>query len=208
MRLLVSCRFAPCSETPFLAVRHATDVAEVDGIWRESYAPDCWLAGRHNPEVQFGHDSDAIGLVVVITSHEGWHHADMTIDTDDPAALERIKVGAPVSLGARTIRRDDDVHLHIRRHTLAQLQHIAIARHGEIAKISGAKITSVRRMADATPATSDADWLAGLPDYWVEALQGDKPGEVTALLGKGDRVEYRWDGRRFVSAGAFARVAA
>src|SRR5437879_8478945 len=55
-RLLVSARIAPCSETPFLAVRHACEVVERDGTWRESLAPAAFLAAPEPVPVTLRHD--------------------------------------------------------------------------------------------------------------------------------------------------------
>jgi hypothetical protein len=199
-RLLVSCRFAPCSETDALKVRHAADVAELDGTWRESYAPDCWLAGGQNAEVQFGHDTEAIGQVVVVAARGAWHFADLVVDTDDPAALERIKVGAPVSLGGRMINRDEDIDLRLRRVTLAQLQHIAIARPGELARLAGAKITSVTA-SKTKPRSASVDWRSSVPTGWECLLENGYEPElgVELLVGNTKTASHRFDGERFVA---------
>jgi hypothetical protein len=144
MRLHISCRFAPYAETPRLRVRNGIQVAEVDSIWTESFGPNCWLAGGQNAEIQFGHDAAKIGEVIAVAAHGKWYELDAVVETNDPEVLDRLKVGTPVSLGARTLDRDDDHDIHTRHHKLAQLQHIAIARPGERAKYPGAQITAVR----------------------------------------------------------------
>ncbi len=215
IRLFVSARIAPCSQTDRLKFRHALDVVERDGIvWHESFSPDCWLAAGQGAEVSIGHDTTAIGTVVVCAARENWHYADIVIDDPTPETLRLIRVGAPVSIGARTIRRDEDLDLRVKRHTMAQLQHIAIGAPGQLGAFPGAKITSVR--AESTLASkskpklalagSGVDWRTVLPRGYEVCSELDCDLEVGAelLLGNQDRGP-KWDGQRFVMP--FARVA-
>jgi hypothetical protein len=208
-RLLVSCRFAPYAETPRLAARHGLPVVEPDATWYESFAPGAWLANGRNAQIQDGHNSTPIGSVVVVTARDQWWSADGVIESDDPTVLERIRVGAAVSLGFDPIHSDDDLRVHVRRHDLAELRHIAILRRGEIGAYAGAKITSVveSRQTPIEASSPNDGWLAGLPNYWKDYVATTKPGQVAELI-EGRRVAYRWNGAGWVATGkGIARAA-
>lgn len=143
MRYFVECRFAPCSESERLAVRHGVEVVETDGIWRESFAPGCWLVGGTGARVTLGHDGRDVGYVVCVIPRDGWHYADLVLEDDEPL---RIRNGHPVSIDARSIKRSDDEFIHLRRHTLAQLQAIALVLPGDVPCYADAKITRVREV--------------------------------------------------------------
>jgi len=83
-RRLVSARIAPCSETPFLAVRHGLEIVDSDDcqVWRESFAPAAFLAAPTPAPVTLQHDSPTIGRVTVVTAFREWHVADMVIEAD------------------------------------------------------------------------------------------------------------------------------
>ncbi len=144
-RLHVSARFAPYSATPELAVRHAVDVAHTDGMYRESFAPQCWLASDRPASVQFDHDTADVGQVIVVAGVDRWWYADMQVESDDAALLERCVVGNPVSIGARVLTRMTTTHTDTRvcRHRGAWLEHIAILKPGSLPGYRGAKITAV-----------------------------------------------------------------
>jgi hypothetical protein len=102
------CRLAPCSETPFLAVRHGIETRYDGQLYRESFAPECWAAKAEPATIRLGHDGADGGRVVVVTSHGQWHHASFLIE-DGPLlelAREQIVVGAKVSLDCRTWKPD------------------------------------------------------------------------------------------------------
>ena len=130
-------------ESEFLAVRHGVEVVETDGNWRESFAADAWLAGGQGARVHLGHDGLDLGGVVRIVQRDGWHVADIVVEAADPKVLRHVCLGRPVSIDARSIRRDADDFIRIRRHRLAQLQAIAILNPGQHPGYAGAKITRV-----------------------------------------------------------------
>jgi hypothetical protein len=144
-RLLVDARIAPCSETEALAVRHACDVAMEGAVWRESFAPGAFIVGGAGAKVTARHDGPTIGHVALVVDHGGWHVADLVLDLEDDLP-DLIQPGRPVSIDARSIRRDDDEDLHIRRHTLVQLQAVALLADGERPWYPEAKIISVRQL--------------------------------------------------------------
>jgi hypothetical protein len=183
-RLLVSCRFAPYCADDRLLSRSSLPVVESDGIVYESFGPDCWLAGGQNAEVQFGHDTEAIGSVVVVAAaSDGWWHPDVTVETDDTKVLEHCRPGTPVSVGARLLRRFtyEDLDLRLRRHGLAQLQHIAIGRRGEHPGYQGAKITSVQRLRDEQPATVGREQAETVVHHRGELLVRHGVGQILGL---------------------------
>lgn len=206
-RLLVSCRFAPYSETPRLAVRHGLDCVELDTTWTDSFAPGAWLAGGKGATVQLDHDTEPVGSVVVVAARGRWWVADLVVETDDPEVLARIKPGTGVSLGARSLGRDEDMLVRTRRHTLAQLEHIAILKRGQIPVYQGAKITSVTEAKARTkPApASGIDWRSQLPREYADFAEESidlQPGDE---LVRGSRLRgLRWDGQRFTQPHARA----
>jgi hypothetical protein len=139
------CRFAPCSETPFLAVRHGIETRYEGQLYRESFAPDCWAAKAESATIRLGHDGEDVGRVVVVTSHGPWHHASFVIEDGPLLALarEQIVVGAKVSLDCRTWKPDEDHDLRLVRHGLAWLNHIAILQPGEVPGHAGAVVATV-----------------------------------------------------------------
>jgi hypothetical protein len=88
-----------------------------------------------------------------VTAYRGWHVADLVIEVDD-VQCELIRPGRAVSIDARSIRRDDDHDLHIRRHRLAVLDAVAVLANGERPWYVGAEIVSVREAPASTPPVS------------------------------------------------------
>jgi hypothetical protein len=93
---------------------------------------------------------------------------------------------------------DDDLHLHIRRHHLVRLNHVAILRDRDIPGYAGAKILTVRK-PDSRPSPS-LDWRTVLPREWAEGidtavLPADPPDSLSDDL-RG--LAWRWTGDRFV----------
>lgn len=142
-RMIVGMRFAPYSETPLDAVRCSAQIIEVDGTVSESFGPSCWVDGGRNAEISIGHDTPALGRVLAIGAANGWYEADVLVETDDPEQLKLIRPGQQVSLGAISLEKDPDHGIGVRRHRRCLLEHIAIARPGEVGAIKGAKITRV-----------------------------------------------------------------
>lgn len=83
------------------------------------------------------------------------------IEHDDPNVLRHVCNGRPVSIDARSIKRDDNELIHVRRHRLVQLQAIAILDPGEVPVYDGAKITRVRPLPARTAAPVGALDLGG-----------------------------------------------
>jgi|tagenome__1003787_1003787.scaffolds.fasta_scaffold20900887_1 hypothetical protein len=146
-RLLVSARIAPCSETPFLAVRHALEIVDPDDcqVWRESFASGAFLAAPKPVPVVLSHDGLTIGTVSIVVPFREWHVADMLIEAEDDQ-LDRVRPGTAVSIDARSVKRTDDADLRIRRHSLIRLDAVAILGAGEVPYYEHAKITAVREL--------------------------------------------------------------
>jgi hypothetical protein len=211
MRLLVSLRFAPHSETPRLAARHGQRVVEADADWFESFGPGAFLLGGRGAQLQDGHGGTPVGEVVITAAHGAWWTADCVVESDDPKVLARIRPGQPISLGFDDVASNDNHNNHVRQHTVARLKHIAILKRGQVAAYPGAKITSVvEAKLNAVPAAastatkSGADWRTSVPSGW-EALRsnGYQPTEGDELLlGHSRTASHRFTGGRFVSLAA------
>jgi hypothetical protein len=161
-RLFVAARIAPCSESALLAVRHACEVVEPDGIWRESFAPGSFLARSTPAPVTLSHDGETVGFVFSVISHAGWHLADLVLEVN-AAQRELVRVGQAVSIDARSVRRDDNELSQTRRHRLATLDSVAILRDGERPWYDGARIVGVREQPEREPARSYATSFGGYP---------------------------------------------
>jgi hypothetical protein len=192
MRLAVEVRFAPSSENELLAVGHALPIVDHDDgeTWHESFATNAWLAGGRGARITHGHDGPTVGHVVVAVARGLWHIADAVIESDDPLILRHVRTGRPVSLDARSIKRDDNELTHVRRHRLAQLQAIAIVNDGEVPVYADAGITSVRELAACT-ATN------GRPSV-RETLGGYVFHEGDELIDHEHGTVHRYDGRKLV----------
>lgn len=196
MSLLVEMRFAACSERGRI-VRNGIDTWREDGrIYRESFAPAAFVRGGRAPTFRLHHDGPDVGEVRVIVNHGRWFIADALVE-DTPAVREAVKVGAKVSLQARSLKRHEDHDLRLSHHELARLEHIALVAPGQRAGyLDGATaITAVREFPDSKPV-----------DIWPPGWDclGDLPGfapEVGLELIDRGRVAYRWNGARFVAAG-------
>ncbi len=170
-RLHVSMRFAPCSHG-VLHARTALPVVEAEAVWYESFAPYVWRDRGQGCEIQDGHHGTPIGSTIVVSGcSDDWFHADCQVESDDPKVLERIRVGAPVSVGFDPISSDDDYHLRLRRHRDARLDHIAILKPGEIPAFAGARITAVTE-AKAKARTAALTDAQAYDELWRRVDQG------------------------------------
>jgi hypothetical protein len=153
-RFYCDCKFAPCSQTPLLAVRHGLETIWNGGLYRESFSPDCWLARATPATVQLSHDDEVVGEISAVVASGQWHHATLVLD-DRPLVRERFRRGARISVGCRSIHREQDDDLRIVRHTLAALDHIAPVLDGQVAGHIGAVVT---RVWEAPALPTRYDW--------------------------------------------------
>jgi hypothetical protein len=72
------------------------------------------------------------------------------VPAEEEVQRELIRPGRAVSIDARSIRRDDDLDLHIRRHRLATLDAVAVLADGERPWYAGSEIVAVREPAART----------------------------------------------------------
>jgi hypothetical protein len=206
--IFATVRFAPHAAEPRLLVRHAVEAVSADRDWLESFASDAWVDRGRGATVQVGrHDSRDVGRLVVAAPSGPWWYADVLIDDEHADDVRDIvKVGAPCSVGCRVIREDRDERIGTRHIKLAQLEHVLIGERGSRPGYLGAAVVKVEERAKPT----DADWLAGLPAEVRESIQrhGDKPGDIVSIHGVNDRVEWTWNGSRFVAAHRSSRMPA
>lgn len=183
VRLAVEIKFAPCSEDGgVLAVRNALPIIDHDDgtTWYESFAADAFLVGGQGARITHGHDGEAIGSVIVAIARGAWHYADAVIETNDPAVLERIHEGRPVSIDAKSLKRDDDELTRTRRHRLAQLQAVALLADGERPWYEHAKITRVREIT-AGLLRGGADVPSAAPPVTGGTIRREGIGQVLGL---------------------------
>ncbi len=213
MRLLVRCRLAPCASTRRDAVLNGVKVITHAGDWFESYSPGSLVLPRRGATVELDHDAgQTIGHVVAVAGSGKWIEADLVVESEDPAVLERIRPGVGVSLGGQSLASDDNLVTRVRTHTLCALEHVAITRRGQIAAFPGAEIVSVRESkTTAKPAattSSGTDWRSQLPPGYAgfrDTTIDLQPGDELLL---GSRTSgARWDGEKFHVAGSHARAA-
>jgi hypothetical protein len=181
-----SCRFAPFSESERRAVPDGLDTIYEGQLFRESFAGDCWIARPASSPATFrlSHDGPDVGSISVVVAHGKWHLADFVIPEGplQARALERIRPGAPVSLDARSLKRFQDDDLRIVRHSLAQLNHIALVGRDEIAGHVGAVVTAVHELKTTKPAVhaphapSAGFRLSDLDDRSRYRLVSNSPG--------------------------------
>jgi hypothetical protein len=198
-------KFAPCSQTRDRIVWDGLETL-FDGargvkLYRESFAPDAWLAHdpASPPTFQMCHEGEVIGEVATVIAHGGWFIADVRVN-DEPRVRERVRPGAKVSVGAQSIRRYEDADLRLVRHELAKLDHIALVEPGAIPGYIGAVVTSVRE-APRSKRASRNGWRGSLPAGWecLRELPDYQPQVGEELLaGNSRRAAYRFDGTTYV----------
>lgn len=156
MKLHATCRFAPCSQTDRLIVRHGLETLHKGRLYRESFAPHAFMNTSAPATFQLSHDGPTVGHIVAVTASDRWFYAGFVVDTEDAElqalARERVKRGARVSPGFRSLRRDQDDDLCLIRHGLAILEEISLVDPGAVAGYIGAVVTDVHEI-QPEPAT-------------------------------------------------------
>lgn len=87
-----------------------------------------------------------MGFISGVAERDGWHEATFVLNTDKPlwdVARDLLRVGTPVSIGAKSLLRDEslaDLGLAtpVRRHTTAVLQEVSILSPGVMPGYKGA----------------------------------------------------------------------
>jgi hypothetical protein len=102
------------------------------------------------------------------------------IESIDEHALRHVETGRPVSIDARSVRRDDNELTHVRRNTLARLDAIAILEDdgGEVPIDRDAKIERVRELS-AHPRGADVPSAA--PPVTGGTIRLEGIGQVLGL---------------------------
>lgn len=150
MSLLVSCRFAAHTTRDRVA-RDGLETLYEGQLVRESFGSDCWIARSAPATFELDHDGEVVGQVGAVIVQREWWIADSYLE-DTPVVRERVRVGARVSVGARSLRRYEDADLRLVRHEIAILEHIALVGDHQVPGYVGAVITSVRELPKPKPA--------------------------------------------------------
>jgi hypothetical protein len=159
-RNIYTARVAPTS------IRNASAVVDGSYVWTEVFDENVWTADTRPVPIMLRHDADEtiVGSVVARVAHNGWHVVDFMLDPERSlasVAYDRLRVGTGVSIGATSLRRDDNALSLVRRHKLARLEHIAILEPNQLPGIAAARVTRiiepskkliVRQPASTTPA--------------------------------------------------------
>ncbi len=221
MKLLVSTRFAPCSSSdhPRHLIREDTRTFYEGRPWYASYREGCWVNGGRGATLQLGHDEHDLGRIGVVIARDGWFFADAMIDLEDgdplaPIVREQVRVGAPVSVGCRSISRrewPDRMGVGSLVHMTAKLEHVAVLDRDGLAGVpgfAGARVTAVRELPAHTkpvlktkPVTAPADWHRLLPpgyETWRED-HFDLEAGTELFLGSGGH-GIVWNGKRFTAS--------
>jgi hypothetical protein len=131
----------PRSELPTDAVRNSTPIGEVDAVWHESWAPKSLRKGVGAPVLEGGHSGHMCGRVSLVYEHGAHHRAELELD--DSVDVE---VGQAVSIQCVSHGWDDDQLLHLRRHGLAFVEHVALLSRGRRPRYPQARVVGVRRV--------------------------------------------------------------
>jgi hypothetical protein len=171
-----SAQIAPCSADWREAIRNGIDVVDDGRRWTESIAENAFLPTTKPVPVLLSHDeSKPAGEVLVRIAHKGWFHVDFKLDASKLlacVAADRLRVGAPVSIGFRTLKHDEQLAKSgVMRHTLARFDELSILGPGEIGAYRGAKITRIYepKPKPATRTTSKPSRAARKPTPAVPA---------------------------------------
>lgn len=180
------CRFAPCSTTDREAIRNGVDVVFDGRRMTESFAPDAFLATTERVPVILSHDpGKPAGYLTQRIVHNGWHIGPFTLDHSHWAsavALDRLKRGTPVSIGAHTLRHDESLaELGVLRHTFARLDELSILAADEHPAITGAKIIDVLERSEAPYARTPARPVASATPEWLPRAQEEAAARGTMI---------------------------
>jgi hypothetical protein len=148
-RRLYVARMAPASTTDIEAIRNGVEVLDNHGeVVRESFRPDAWLTTTSPVPVYLSHDEDKgpVGWLTARVVSGGWHVGSFTLDHSrnlSAVAFDRLKRGAPVSIGFSEIATNPDLIDGIKQHTVARLNELSILAPDEVPWYQGAKIVDV-----------------------------------------------------------------
>jgi hypothetical protein len=143
--IFIDFKLVPCSETESLALPQGLDTIYEGRLYRESYAPECWIRPYGHVPFKLHHDGATIGRVTVMVAHKGWHIGTAVVEDGPFLSLARsmVKPGSKISVGATSLRRYENADLRIVRHNVCKLEEVALVRENEIPGFIGAVVTGV-----------------------------------------------------------------
>jgi hypothetical protein len=145
-------RIAPSSSTASDAIHGGAIIVEDGRRVAESIASGCLTWPIESVPVLLGHDERRrVGFVTDVSERDGWHEATFVLDMDRPlsrVALDLLHVGAPVSIGARSLANDAALAnlgtaTQIKRHTAIVLEEVSLVEPGFVPQYRGAKVTKI-----------------------------------------------------------------
>ena len=150
-------QIAPCSRSWKEAIYRGVDVPDRGRVWTESFSEDAFIATGKPVPVVLSHEEDKpVGKVETHVVHNAWHVVSFTVDhsrTLSSIALDRLRIGAPVSIGFRSLAHDELLAQEgVKRHTVARLDELSVLRADEIPGYKGAKITQIIELPSTSPA--------------------------------------------------------
>ena len=152
-------RIAPASSTATDAVYDGVAILDERGErFTESIAAGGLIWPTKAVPILIDHDErHPVGFVSGVAERDGWHEATFVLNMDKPladVACELLRVGTPVSIGAKSIRRDEslaDLGLatQVRRHTIVFLEEVSILSPGVVPAYRGAKVIRITERGTA-----------------------------------------------------------
>ena len=115
------------------------------------------LAAKPCP-VLIDHDERfPVGFVSGVAERDGWNEATFVLNMDKPlsdVACDLLRVGTPVSIGAKSLRRDESLAdlglaIPVKRHTIAVLEEVSILSPGVVPAFKGAKVIRITERGTA-----------------------------------------------------------
>jgi hypothetical protein len=152
-------RIAPVSLTTADAVHSGATVLDERGERvTESFASGGLIWPTKTCPVLIDHDERfPVGFVSDVAERDGWHEATFVLNMDKPladVACELLRVGTPVSLAAKSVRRDESLAglglaIPVKRHTIAFLEEVSILSPRVTPGFKGAKVIRITERGTA-----------------------------------------------------------
>jgi hypothetical protein len=191
-------RIAPASSSAIEAIHHggATILDERGERVTESFASGGLIWPTKPCPVLIDHDERfPVGFISGVAERDGWHEATFVLDMDKPlsdVALELMRVGAPVSIGAKSLETDESLAglglaTPVKRHAKAVLEEVSILSPGVVPAYRGAKViritergTALDRMRERQRERERAEASAARASAWP-------PGTIVRNLPDGSQ---------------------
>ena len=143
-------RIAPTSQTAIDAIHAGAAIVDERGERvTESFASGALIWPTKPVPVLIDHDERfPVGFVTNFAERDGWHEATLVLNMDKPladVAQEILRVGTPISLGAKSLLRDESLAdlglaIPVKRHLAAVLEEVSILSPGVVPAYRGAKV--------------------------------------------------------------------